>query len=67
MDAPQPNPARQPDEPDRTGQSTEQPIPTSTIESMLPAADANQLLELIKQGHNPNDLQQLIHNSKTAA
>ena len=67
MNFPQYKLVRQPAEPDQTGQLTEQPFPTSTIEPLLPAADANQLLDLIKQGHNPNDLKQLIKISNKAA
>jgi len=38
-----------------------------TIESLLPAADANQLLELIAQGHNADDLHKLISQTNKAA
>jgi len=39
------------------------PSSISALESTLPTADANQLLDLIAKGHNPNDLHQLINNS----
>lgn len=40
---------------------------TATIESLIPSADANQLLDLIAQGHNPADLHALINQTKQAA
>ena len=52
-----------------TEQSTDQPVakaPT-TIESLIPSADANQLLDLIAQGHNPADLHALINQTKQVA
>ncbi len=38
-----------------------------TIESLLPAADANQLMALIAQGHNADDLHKLISQTNKAA
>lgn len=35
----------------------------TTIESLIPSADANQLLLLIAQGHNPSDLHALINQT----
>jgi len=40
---------------------------TSSIESVFPTANANQLLELIAQGHSPEDLHKLINQSQRAA
>ena len=39
----------------------------SSIESIFPTANANQLLELIAEGHNPDDLHELINQSHRAA
>ncbi len=40
------------------------PVPAaSSIESHFPTADANQLLELIAQGHDPANLNNLINHS----
>ncbi len=41
--------------------------PASSIESAFPTANANQLLELIAQGHDPEDLHELINQSQRAA
>jgi hypothetical protein len=43
-----------------------QPTPTaSSIESLFPTADANRLLELISQGHDPANLNHLINHSNS--
>lgn len=63
MDHPTPNP-------EPTGNNKPRVVERSvsmTIESLLPAADANQLLELIAQGHNADDLHQLISQTNKAA
>lgn len=46
---------------------SEKPNPVSSIESLFPTADANELLKLIAQGHNPDDLCELINHSKKSA
>jgi len=73
MDRSQLNPARQSriGEPKDCGQPSDSvsktTTPAASIESVFPTANANQLLELIAQGHNPEDLHQLIQHSKHAA
>ncbi len=69
MDHPPAHPARQlhTNESDSTkpGTTPSTPNPSkSNIESILPTANANQLLNLIDQGNDPTNLNQLISHSK---
>ena len=67
MDRSQSNLAHQINDDEQVGPEHKPPTPTSSIESIFPTANANQLLELIAQGHNPEDLHKLIRQSQRAA
>jgi len=69
MDHPQSNPEQQdhPNSPDENPVSSPAPRPSLNIESLLPSASANQLLELISRGHSPENLHTLIESSNKAA
>jgi hypothetical protein len=61
MDRPKSKPVR-PDHPEEP-QSQGQPTAVSNIETLLPTANANQLMDLIAQGNDPSDLDGLIKHA----
>ncbi len=71
MDQPQSNPDQQDRliSPDEIQADTSAPVssPNLDIESLLPSANANQLLELLSNGHCPNNLNTLIESTNKAA
>ncbi|MBL4809600.1 MAG: hypothetical protein JKY43_06035 [Phycisphaerales bacterium] len=60
------NQSGEPDNSDRPIEPNPKPK-ASSIESIFPTANANQLHELIAQGHNPQNLHDLINRSQRAA